>query len=52
MEDEVFKKELQELIAMLKNLRLIRDREQRKDPLSSLLGGELRGSQKNTSYGR
>ncbi len=30
MEDEVFKKELQELIAMLKNLRLIRDREQRR----------------------
>lgn len=30
MEDEVFKKELQELIGMLKNLRLIRDQEQRR----------------------
>ena len=30
MEDEVFKKELQELIAMLESLRLIRDREQRR----------------------
>ena len=30
MEDEVFQKETQELIAMLENLRLIRDREQRR----------------------
>lgn len=30
MEDEVFKKELEELIAMLENLRLIIDREQRR----------------------
>lgn len=30
MEDEVFKKELDELIGMLENPRLIKDREQRK----------------------
>ena len=30
MEDEVFKKELEELTAMLKSLRLIKDREQRR----------------------
>lgn len=52
MEDEVFKKELEELLGMLKNLRLRRDREQRrkfKAEIRVLLTRVMKDSTKNLS---